>query len=297
MSDKSARHTEMPGPKDDPRSTAPQSNFDSQELKSRVLSGLVLALVTLGLLWIGSWPFAIFIAAVAIVMSWEWSRLVRSIDHDIAFIVHAASAGFGTLAAAYGTPALGLIGLVIGAVIVFLLTQGRHALLSAAGVIYVGFPSVALIWLRNDEPLGFLAVLFVCLVVWVSDISAYVSGRVVGGPKLWPELSPNKTWAGFLGAVVGSAVAGALFAEFVTGGVVVTAALTALVLGGVAQLGDLAESALKRHFNVKDVSGLIPGHGGFMDRLDSIVAVLACAGILALILDPNAPARALFFGG
>ncbi len=269
---------------------------NNSELKLRIVSGVVMSGVTLGLLWTGSWPFALFIAAVAIVMSWEWSRLVRDVGHDTAFIIHGAVVAFAALTAGYGTPALGVIGLLIGAVIVFLLTQGKHSPLSAAGVFYVGLPAIALVWLRGDEPLGFLAVLFVCLVVWVSDISAYIAGRGIGGPKLWPEVSPNKTWAGFGGALVGSAIAAALFAYFLTGGPVMALALTAVVLATVAQAGDLAESALKRHFSVKDVSGLIPGHGGFMDRLDSIVFVATCAGILALVSNPTSPARALFFG-
>ncbi|MGH1417421.1 MAG: phosphatidate cytidylyltransferase [Hyphomicrobiaceae bacterium] len=275
-------------------STSPKAV--KSELGSRVISGLVMSAVALGLMWFGSWPFALMISAAAIVMSWEWSRLVRNVDHDVGFIIQGAAVAFAALTTAYGLPALGLIGLIVGAVSVFLLTQGKHAPLSALGVFYVGLPAIALIWLRNDEPFGFWAVLFVCLVVCISDICAYAAGRGVGGPKLWPRVSPNKTWAGFVGALVGSGLVAALFASFVTAGPVVSLALTGVVLGAVAQAGDLVESALKRHFGVKDVSGLIPGHGGFMDRLDSIVFVATCAGVLALLLNPTSPARALFFG-
>jgi phosphatidate cytidylyltransferase len=150
--------------------------------------------------------------------------------------------------------------------------------------------------MRGDEPYGFAAVLLIFAIVWCSDIGAYAAGRLIGGPKLWPKVSPNKTWAGLIGGIA-AGCAGALVVHlFAPDASLVRLALTGVTLALVAQAGDLAESALKRWFGLKDASDLIPGHGGFMDRIDSIVAVATAAGLYALVCDPHAPARALLFG-
>jgi phosphatidate cytidylyltransferase len=165
--------------------------------------------------------------------------------------------------------------------------------MSAVGVPYVALPAVAMIWLRADEPLGFWAILFIFAVVWGSDIGAFAAGRTLGGPKLWPRVSPNKTWSGLIGALGAGLLAGIVFAQITPSAHSVTLALTGLALALVAQMGDLAESALKRRFGIKDASALIPGHGGVMDRADSTVAVSVTVAILALLTLPHAPARAL----
>jgi phosphatidate cytidylyltransferase len=140
-----------------------------------------------------------------------------------------------------------------------------------------------------------MAVLFILAVVWSTDIAAYFTGRLVGGPKLWLKVSPNKTWSGLFGGVTASAAAGALFAAW-AGANIPALAASGLMLGAVAQAGDLAESALKRRFGVKDASNLIPGHGGFMDRMDGVVTVAVVAALFALLANPSAPAHALIFG-
>jgi phosphatidate cytidylyltransferase len=139
-------------------------------------------------------------------------------------------------------------------------------------------------------------VLLIFAIVWASDSAAYAAGRLIGGPKLWSQISPNKTWSGLLGGLAASTIAAALFSFFIVGASPLGLALTGLVLGLVGQVGDLAESALKRIFGLKDASALIPGHGGFMDRMDSILPVAVAAGMFALAVDPHAPARALLFG-
>jgi len=136
--------------------------------------------------------------------------------------------------------------------------------------------------LRADLQLGFIALIFVLLIVWTTDIGAYFAGRGIGGPKLWPRVSPNKTWAGAIG---GFAVSLLVAAGFAASGV--SRILPLLIVGGAlsiaGQLGDLFESAVKRHFGVKDSGHLIPGHGGLMDRLDSLVAAIALAAILGIL--------------
>jgi phosphatidate cytidylyltransferase len=210
--------------------------------------------------------------------------------------VHAVAVAAGIVLAAAGYAALGLAALFIAAIILVPLYMGRGARLSALGVFYVGLPAIALLWMRGDEPYGFTAVLFIFAVVWGSDTAAYAAGRTIGGPKLWPRVSPNKTWAGFIGALAAGAASGAIFAALVGDADAVRLVLLGIGLAAVAQAGDLAESALKRLFHLKDASDLIPGHGGFMDRMDSLVAAATAAALLALLIDAHAPARALMLG-
>jgi len=267
----------------------------ARDLKPRIISGLLLAVLALVITYAGVMPFAGLVIAIAVAMSWEWGRVVRDQQLDPAFAVHAAAVASATLLAALGYAALGLVLVMIGAILVLLLQFGRQGRLSGAGVAYVGVPAVSLLWIRSDEPFGFAAVLFVLLVVCTTDTLAYFGGRSIGGARLWPRISPNKTWAGFISGIAAGALIGALFAFFVEGTSPAGLALTALVLALVSQAGDLAESALKRGFGVKDSSALIPGHGGFLDRLDGVVFAAAAAALIALFVDMRMPARAILF--
>ncbi len=256
-----------------------------------------MAAVAIAVVYAGAVAFGLLLVAIAFLMSWEWGHLVRSADMDLAVAVHGASVAGAIGLAVGGLPLLALVVLLVGAIAVAALTQGERSGLSALGVTYVGLPAVAMLWLRADEGHGFLAIVFLLVVVWTTDTMAFVFGRAIGGPKLWPSISPNKTWAGFLGGVMCSALLGAAFAQVVPGSSSLTLGAIGLVLGIVAQGGDLAESALKREFNVKDASHLIPGHGGVMDRMDGVVTVAMAAGLLAMILNAKAPAGALLLGG
>jgi phosphatidate cytidylyltransferase len=267
----------------------------SKELVLRILSGIVLAAVALVLAHAGPMTFAALVAAVALLMSWEWARIVRGVRYDAAFGVHAAAVVGAIALTVAGFEALALTTIAVGAAVIVPLQFGARAFASAMGVAYVGLPAIALAGLRCDEPFGEFAVLFVFIVVWLTDTCAYAAGRLIGGPKLWRRVSPNKTWSGLVGGV-GAAVLGAVVFALAIGAPPLFLATLALALGLVAQAGDLAESALKRGYGVKDASGLIPGHGGFMDRLDSVVAVSICAALVGLALDYQAPARALLFG-
>jgi phosphatidate cytidylyltransferase len=267
----------------------------SKELVLRILSGIVLAAVALTLAHAGPKTFAALVAAVALLMSWEWARIVREVRYDAAFGVHAAAVVGAVALTVAGFPALALTTIAVGAAVIVPLQFGARAFASAMGVAYVGLPAIALAGLRCDEPYGEFAVLFVFLVVWLTDTCAYAAGRLIGGPKLLPRVSPNKTWSGLFGGV-GAAVLGAVVFALAIGAPPLFLATLALALGLIAQAGDLAESALKRGYGVKDASGLIPGHGGFMDRLDSVVAVSVCAALIGLALNHQAPARALLFG-
>ena len=264
----------------------------ASDLKSRIGAGLVLAALVVGLDWAGLSPFSLLVFAAGAVMSWEWSNIVRSTGQDISFFIHAASTIAATFLAAIGFAGLGFAAVLVGAILIFLLRFGSRPLISAVGPVYTGVPAIALLWLRGDEPWGFWAILFVFAVVAATDVAAFFAGRTIGGPKLAPSISPNKTWSGLIGGVTAAAVAGSLF-SFVTGGYWPVLAAIGGFLGGVAQAGDLAESALKRAFGVKDASNLIPGHGGFMDRADGIIAAAVAAALIALYINPHAPAQAL----
>jgi phosphatidate cytidylyltransferase len=267
----------------------------SQDLNPRAVSGLTLACLALALLYAGPTPFAGLVVAIALLMCWEWGRIVRgTAGVDAPLLVHASAVAVAAVLTATGSASLALAVVVVGAGLVWLLCFGLNERLCAVGVLYVGLPAVSLVWLRADEPYGLKAVLFLLLIVATTDTFAYVGGRLVGGPKLWPSISPNKTWSGLLSGIAASAIAGAVFAAFASREAVPAAlAFSGFVLGLVAQAGDLAESALKRRFGVKDASSLIPGHGGFLDRLDGVVFAVTLAALVALLINNQAPARAI----
>lgn len=265
------------------------------DLGVRLLSAVAIAAVTVLLAYAGAKPFALLVLVAALAMSWEWGSIVRRTDFDLTFFVHAAAVVLAAGLTAFGYAALGVAVLVIGAIIVLPLEFGEHPITSATGVLYTGLPAVALLWFRGDDPKGFLAVLFIFIVVGATDTFAFLAGKTIGGPKLAPAISPNKTWSGLAGGVTAAAITAAVFAVL-TGTPVAAMAVYGLALGLLAQAGDLAESVLKRAFGVKDSSNLIPGHGGVMDRVDGVVAASIAAAVLALFTDAHAPAQALFAG-
>lgn len=150
------------------------------------------------------------------------------------------------------------------------------------GVAYIVVAGIAFVWLRAQEPFGFLSILWAAMVVTGTDVGGYFAGRIFGGPKLWPAVSPKKTWAGLGGGVALAFVIGGLFSWATTGTYFYQVCIVSMIAAVVSQGGDLAESALKRHFSVKDASALIPGHGGVLDRLDGhMAAILVAAAVTA----------------
>jgi phosphatidate cytidylyltransferase len=174
-----------------------------------------------------------------------------------------------------------LLALALGLAAVALLSPERRSWI-AAGFFYAAAAQIASVLVRLDQTYGFVALMLVLLVVWVTDIGGYFAGRGIGGPKLWPRVSPKKTWAGAVGGFAASLVIAAGFAAL---GLGKTGPLLLLgaVLSIASQLGDLFESAVKRRFGVKDSSHIIPGHGGLLDRLDGFVAAIVVAAIFGLL--------------
>jgi phosphatidate cytidylyltransferase len=266
------------------------------DFPKRLAAGLILGIVATAITLAGVTPFAVLVVLGALVVSWEWGRLVHGPEGGIVAAVQIGTAALAGILAAFGYVGLGLLALPIGAILATLLSLGRNSVYSALGVFYAGLPAVALIWLRADPSLGLLAVVFVIVIVVTADTAGFIAGRLFGGAKLWPRVSPNKTWAGFIGALVASLIVGALFWFSVPEASAIRLAATGAVLAAVAQAGDLAESALKRRFGAKDTGAIIPGHGGMMDRVDGLVAVASAVGIAAIAIDVHSPARALLLG-
>ena len=152
--------------------------------------------------------------------------------------------------------------------------------LDGFGVAYIGAAGVALVALRDLEPFGFLTIIWAVLVVIAADVGGYFAGRTIGGPKLWPAVSPKKTWAGLLGGIGLAVCVAVIFSWQTTGTWFYEVCTVSAVAALLAQIGDLGESALKRRFDVKDAGSLIPGHGGVLDRLDGhMIAILVAAAV------------------
>jgi phosphatidate cytidylyltransferase len=262
----------------------------------RVLSGLAMAAIVALFTVSGSNAFAVLAVAVSLVVAWEWSRLVNGAEAGLVLVVQLGAVAVAGLLAATISPGLGLLTLCIGAILALLLSLERNSLLAALGVLYAGLPAVSLVWLRSDDPFGLRAVIYLILIVAAADTAAFLSGRLLRGPLLWPRVSPKKTWSGLLGALAASALVGALFWVAVPDASPLRLAIVGAALAAVAQAGDLAESALKRRFNAKDTGALLPGHGGVMDRVDGLVAAAAAVAIAAVVINMHAPASALLLG-
>jgi phosphatidate cytidylyltransferase len=251
------------------------------DLAVRFASAVALGVPFLIAVHAGPPYFDLIILAACGLLAWEWSRMTAAGDGAAAPWRGAVFVIWTLIAVAFASlfsPAAGLV-VVAAAALGLLLWGGRQAWL-AAGLVYVALPCIALLWLRDQGEDGRAIVFWLLAVVWASDIGAYFSGRILGGPKLAPSISPNKTWAGFFGGAAAAAAIGAIAAPLLDAARPAFLIAVSVLLGISAQGGDLFESWLKRRFGVKDTSALIPGHGGVLDRVDGL---MAAALLLALI--------------
>lgn len=250
------------------------------DLKIRALSALVLAPIVLGAVWLGDLPFLLMIAVAIILMACEWARLTCAPNWYIEGCILAVSG----LAAAQlivqsgetsGVLQISLVCVTILAgmsLIGFMgWVRGEQLRWRLLGVPYISLGPASLVWLREQENVGLTLILWLLLVIWAMDIGAYFAGRAIGGPKLAPRVSPNKTWAGLIGGMTSAAIVGGAVASVSGFRPVLLLAVVSALLGAWSQAGDIAESYVKRHFGVKDMSNLIPGHGGILDRLDGLL--------------------------
>ena len=270
----------------------------------RIGTALAIAAVVLIFLWLGGWFWAAFAGALAVRMAYEWVRMAELKPHSLAlqYLVVVFLAVGGAWVLSLGVEdglVLPLLVVAVGAIFAlmavrrkFSLWQGLNARHLWLGAAYLSVPLVAMLWLRGfgtgfDTP-GARRVLFVILIVVAADAGAYFAGKTIGGPKFIPRLSPNKTWAGFAGGLVAGGLLGGVLAEiwsddFFEG------VLVGLVLVVAAVAGDFLESGFKRHFGVKDTGGILPGHGGVLDRVDSHMAALTVAAVVIALAPGLSP--------
>ena len=265
--------------------TGSEAKSKGRVLATRVVSALVLAIPVIGAVVVGPPATDLLVAAVAAVLAWEWCRMCAGEGDGVTVprgvmiaALLAAVAGM-----AFDQPVIGLLALAVGAVIVAAVSRGTARVWLAAGTFYLGLPCLAFMWLRADPETGLAVVLWILGLVWASDIGGYVFGRSIRGPRLAPVLSPNKTWAGFFGAVLCAGLAGFAASGPVAVDSPVRLAAVSAALGAAAQMGDLAESWVKRHFGVKDAGALIPGHGGLLDRVDALLVVVTVTALIGAV--------------
>lgn len=259
---------------------ASASKANWSDLSIRIVSALVMAGAALVTAWWGGALFVLFWFLAAAAVLCEWLFLIAAGRRDWPL----AALGIAVLAVAClyaygGRGGMALLAVAIGAAFLGGLARIRGAaqsLLVAAAIPYAACVVLPVTLLRLDEPHGMRAVFVLFAIVWGSDVMAYFTGRTLGGPKLWPRVSPKKTWSGFIGGTAFAALAAGL-----VGGSFVLVPIGAL-LAAISQGGDLLESALKRRFDAKDASHLIPGHGGVMDRLDGFLAAALVALLIGL---------------
>jgi len=251
----------------------PRTSKPTSELGLRIASAAVLLPVLIVCSWLGGWPFLALLLVVVVLLAWEWQRLIGGGWEEI---VVQAAAGIAALLAvflgevAWALPVIGL-GLALLAIAAWL--RGRFSLWTVAGLPYLVIPAMALLSLRGLPEGGRALIFWLFVVVIFADTGAYFAGRALGGPKLAPAISPGKTWSGFFGGVVAAIVMGMIAAHLFAIGPAPILAAVAAMLAVVAPLGDLTESWIKRRWQVKDSSGLIPGHGGILDRVDAVLFV------------------------
>ncbi len=255
----------------------------SHNLVLRVGSALVMVPLALGVAYLGGHVFIAFWTIAALLVLWEWDALVCTHDKNPVFTIGSVTIVGTGLLWAIDRPVPALMLIALGMLGVATLAVKIRRAWCVAGVVYSGGLLIAPVVLRADPTLGFAAILFLFAVVWSTDIVAYVAGRALGGPKLMPRVSPNKTWTGAIAGLAAGMGGGIVVAHLAQVDNLVAVGLVACALSIISQVGDLLESAIKRRFNVKDTSWLIPGHGGLMDRLDGFLTASVLAVIIGLM--------------
>lgn len=259
----------------------PEAAKGSSNLYMRVVAALIMAPLTIAIAWIGGWPWACIVIAAAALLYFEWLMIVGAFGNRFAVVAGIAALAIAGVCLMMRRADLALGIVAVGIALAAIVARGQRGWV-ASGLVYAAAALLAAIVVRRDADFGFVALMFVLLVVWVTDIGGYFAGRGIGGPKLWPRVSPKKTWAGAIGGLVLSLVIAAGFA-LLGFGKMLPLLLLGTVLSIVSQLGDLFESAIKRRFDVKDSSHIIPGHGGLLDRLDGFVAAIVFAALIGFL--------------
>lgn len=248
------------------------------ELATRAIAGAAMIAVAIAALWLGGIAFWILCSAVGLGVLREWGMLAGVNLAQRRVMLFALSVPLAIMSPWAAGPDFFALGLIGGAAF-FVVIVSRDPV-RAAGLVYAGLPVLALLLIR-DQPRGILFGFWTLSLVWMCDMGAYFVGRLIGGPRLAPAISPNKTWAGLVGGVLAaSALAAILNAGF---GLPWRLTLATPLLAIASQGGDLFESWLKRRAGVKDSGTILPGHGGLLDRLDGLVPVAPLAALLVML--------------
>ncbi|MDE2114220.1 MAG: CDP-archaeol synthase [Hyphomicrobiales bacterium] len=252
------------------------------DLRLRVISAVIMAVAAGIAAWLGCGLFLLCWVFLGSMVALEWQQIVASQSQIYRTTVSILVIVLCAMLSSHGSGVEALQLAAVGALLVASLAETKRRIWAGIGVLYAAGMVIAVCALRfTDSPYGMLAIFWLFAVVWGTDVMAYFGGRLIGGPKLWPRISPSKTWSGTLVGIASGALLG-LFLCWLAGkaGAPGFVLGLGLILAIGAQMGDLFESAIKRRFGVKDSSPLIPGHGGFMDRLDGFIF----ASILALMI-------------
>jgi len=251
------------------------------ELPKRVISGLVMALVAIAATILGGWPFIIVWTFAALCVAFEWQTIV----HGSAAVAPKALAMLavlsGVTAVVAGPVALLVLPLLL-ALAAGAIAPADRRIVTVTGALYAAGLAAAVLLCRSSGFDGAVVIFWLFAVVWGTDTFAYFTGRSLGGPKLWPRVSPKKTWSGAIGGLAGGVILGCLVLTVLGARVGGLQLLLSIAFSVLTQAGDLFESALKRRFDVKDAGHIIPGHGGFMDRLDGFIFAIIFAAMVGV---------------
>lgn len=272
---------------------APASAGGRREVVLRVVSAAILAPLGLYVVYAGGWVLAVATGVCSAIAGMEWARMAAGGAGRLKLALYVIGAAGAAAAVTFGGKDLeyaAMVSLATAAMAALAARLAGGSMASLAfGGIYTTLPFGAFVWIRASAPHGWLFLYAVLAVVWATDIAAYFAGRGFGGPLLSPKDSPNKTWTGAIGAVVCACLAGVAVAR-AAGGPLPHWLAFSLILSVVAQVGDLLESRFKRLYGVKDTSGLVPGHGGVLDRLDALMAAVTLSALLMRFLPFAVPA-------
>ncbi|EJF88631.1 phosphatidate cytidylyltransferase [Bartonella tamiae] len=263
-------------------------------LVMRSLTAIILGSIALWLTWVGGVPFAFFSWVIGGLVLYEWTNITSikwKIWQKLCVLLCYIIIGIFLF---FDFSAPFVFGFIILCALLLGITSVKTAGWISGGFLYACLPAVSLAYIRGDEPFGFGAIIFLFAVVWGTDIAAYFNGRALGGPKLAPRFSPNKTWSGAVGGALVGVAGGTLVAYLAldTSPANFFIPLLAFILSIMSQCGDIAESWVKRYFSVKDSGTFLPGHGGFMDRVDGLVFAAVILYIIgAIVSDVNVPSN------
>ncbi|UAL12918.1 phosphatidate cytidylyltransferase [Caulobacter segnis] len=266
-------------------SPSPAKRFNWGNLRMRVVSATVLVPTVVAAVWLGGyWILALALVCVAL-LAREWGKISAPKAPRAVGAVVGVFCAIAVLAGFLHHFFIAWSVVLVGAFLAGLIARGavERRADAAYGVVYIAPAVIALVWIRSlSDGLWWTLLLFV--VTWFADIFAYVAGSIFKGPKLWPQISPNKTWSGFVGGLVAATIGAVLVAHFAHLKLVWPAAALVGFLGGLATMaGDLWESMLKRRFGVKDSGDIIPGHGGLLDRVDGLMFAAIVIAAVRLI--------------